>query len=448
MNTTHNHPNSIPLIQYTHLLTRLIAVLVLLLLILAVPASAQRFKKGYVVSAEGDTTRYAIDLNGAVSGGTAIVVRDGPLTRQLSAKKVRAFGFEGGAAFESSTFFPIAQQEGASLEQEILVNHVFYQRLVKGVISLYKYTNKYIVMTEDQMLELRYDHESQDVRNTVFYGGQRSSNNQRYTKINAFRDILKELFVECPEVAEQADKTDLNDASLKRIFVAYSNCKGVSVQVAQKSGGLQVSGSVALGYYSVKPKFNIDISNTRSAINDVDFKAQSGITPSASLYLTLPKFIPNLYLRLGFNHMQFETQERFVDVQTTTSTVDTVNLQLKFTSLNLGLQYELEKGSYAVVGTGFTYFSESAVSEERTVTTTTTNPPTVSNRSFSPFRISSGAPVIFFGVGQRFSLGEKLGMFAELRYTRISGFDDRESANRQFVTSRITGLQVFLGLRI
>ncbi|MEL7147459.1 MAG: hypothetical protein AAFO69_13885, partial [Bacteroidota bacterium] len=147
-----------------------IAILSFFLLGNAQVANAQRFKKGYVVSDEGDTTRYAIDLSSGVGGRSSVTVRDGQITRQLSARKVRAFGFDNGSVFESSSFFPIAEQRLADFDKDLLINHVFYPLMVKGEVSLYKYNDKYIAMTNDDMVELKYEYDVKTIEQTINTG--------------------------------------------------------------------------------------------------------------------------------------------------------------------------------------------------------------------------------------------------------------------------------------
>ena len=445
----HTYKKTAHLLKRSDKIFQILFLATLLVLTMTMPATAQRFKKGYVVSDQGDTTRYAIDLSGAVSGATSVTVRSGGITRQLSAKSVRAFGFEDGAVFESSTFFPMAQDLGSALEQELLVNHVFYQQMVKGVISLYKYEGKYIAMTQEKLVELRYLYELKELQQAVYVGGQRRTNTQNYTnKIYEFRDVLKELFSDCPEVVAMADKTELTDASLKKIFIAFNTCKGVEFQVSRKSGGLQVSASAGISYFSAAPGFDNNISSNASAVYQVDYRNQSGISPHLDLYLTLPKVVPNLYFRLGLNFLQWDAQERIVEVSSSVTSTEEVNLQLNYTTINMGLQYELERGSYATLGSGLVYFSNSFVEVERTAVSNISNPPTSTTQVTSPLEIASNVPVFYAGMGQRFSLGKKLDLFAELRYTRIGSFHQRSFFNRQAVSSRINTVQVLLGLRL
>ncbi|MEL7148687.1 MAG: hypothetical protein AAFO69_20100 [Bacteroidota bacterium] len=129
------------------------------------------------------------------------------------------------------------------------------------------------------------------------------------------------------------------------------------------------------------------------------------------------------------------------------TSTDTVDFRLNFTTLGIGLQYELKTGSYFALGSGFNFFKEGLVTEKRSVINNGLDPPVVNSNTLTPFSFSNIGPTIYVGVGHRMDLGQQIDLVTELRYARISGFDSPRVFNSSVITSRLSGLQVMIGLR-
>lgn len=85
-----------------------------------------------------------IDCRSAGRATDKCIVKDGGITRQYRARNLKAFGFKNGERFESNSFFDLARSKQITSVNKALKNHVFYDVLVKGSDTLYRYNNGFI----------------------------------------------------------------------------------------------------------------------------------------------------------------------------------------------------------------------------------------------------------------------------------------------------------------
>jgi len=414
------------------------------------------FKKGYIVTLERDTIPYQIDYRSAKSGSSQCIVKDGSITKYKKARSILAFGFVNGNVYESSSHFNIAQDSIASLESEDLVNHVFYEVLAKGEVSLYRYKNEYFAKTDRGFYKLFIGYKTTVNDRPLYINGQRMSTSVvKDERVLVYKTLLENLFSDCNDAVRAVKSTTLTDKSLKKVFKIYNQCKGVNNDfISESLSSIKINFAPEVRFYSLKPQFSTNSSNQVTGINEASFSAATGVAAGLSIFVNFPKTSNRFSFKFNVSYSKIEAvSDRFNSATTSIVTRrDSIGLSLNTIDLTMGIQFEVYKGFYALAGGGYSFISKGDLEEREVITDVLSNPQLVNTTITKPFTISEGAPSFHFGIGYERAAFANTKVYGEFRFNRLGGLHEEVIRLGRLLDrntdSSLTGLEFILGLKI
>lgn len=283
-------------------------LLLLLLALLAGHAAGQRiYSPGYFIQA-GDTLHGLLSYSGFGKESKQLffkVTETGTAT-PYSPANINGFFYEG-ELFESavvSTEVSVLEMNLVKEGPELLLetDTVFLTQLVKGVKSLYFFTNRvgkdqFYIKTDsklDLLLYKQYMREEEGMKG-IFENKMNLIENKKYIGQLSF------YMIDCPKVTKDLSRLKYSKTSLSRVFWQYNACMGHTPEVSKgtKTGRFEFGVKAGLNYTS----FNV---------NKQPFTAFLNLDNVKSTYPVFGIFL-NTYLQRNRRNLSFYNEMYYTE---------------------------------------------------------------------------------------------------------------------------------------
>jgi len=384
-----------------------------------------QYKKGIVVTNNGDTISGLIAYR---EGSRSYKVcnfkksKGAPLTK-YSPDQIQSYGFVNDMHYESK---PFESDNGNT-------NNFFFEVLVKGKLTLYKYSLRYFVEKNGDGL-----HELTNKKQEVIV------DNETYMKDSKrYLGVLNYLTADCENFTETLIQSGNGEKDLTEIVEKYNRCKGEeSISYKEKKPWFKANFGVLIGLnssqinfssansfdraFAVMPGVNLDILSPR--INE-KFSFHTGLFYLSTTYLS---YYEN-------NRVQTIDRTDVSYIDRTDITIDAKQLKIP-----LGFKYmfsEKELAPYINGGASYTIQLETSSNfvfereANNVVYTTEGNAAEVEN-----------AIGYWGGVGLKKSISEKLNAFVEMRYENSGGVIDFNNRIETGDAGQMQNVQLLIGI--
>jgi hypothetical protein len=400
---------------------------VLVILSLPVFCYSQSFRKGFVVTQDGDT------LTGLVKYSEGLSVYDFCVFKKAaddtetsySSKQIRAYGIDGYKAFEVKPFVRDQRQES-----------VFLEVLVKGLVSLYRYRDSFWIGKEEQEIVQLTNEATQEYIN----------NSRVLKRSNKHIAVLNMLMADCGEIRKKIQNVTLTERSLTRIVIDYNRCKGSSSTVVkEKLPSVDVSVGIVGGLAISSVDFSSSDQNTHYHLLG-EFDKPTSPVVGLSFDFLLPKVSERFSLSTAIMYTSATYSRHFERTYFSSSEKSDVKIKASTVFVPLGVCYTFPtKGlrPFLSFGTTFVFFQNSSSSWIKE----DTQNGEVYTTEGDAVDFKSNALGLWGSAGVVKSISKKLDASLEFRYERTNGISQPTFKLYQ-INSNVTNIQLFLGVRL
>ena len=384
------------------------------------------FRKGYVITDEGDTLSGFVDYRvGTMAHWSCQFRVEGSLALiTYSPGEIFGYGITGDVFFESKKVEINGQPE----------RHAFMEVIVKGPVSLYKLEKKYWVQKGNEAIYQLSNEKTQTIiegKSAIMYS-------------NRYIGYLNMLLYDCPELRDEINEVKLRERALSMLIEAYNECKGVESIVfeADKPWAKVVPG-IIVGISSSELHFG----QRSPAHLSGNFKTVGSPFVGISLDVLSPRITERMafhvdILYLGSKYRHYNQQEIFFSVRRNYVAVEIDQLKIP-----LGFRYIFRERmftpyfNFGVSGTMHLNSRSTWVQEVEISGVVET----AENEALPITRKQVG---FWGGIGVLKSVNDKLNVFCEFRYEQTDGLSENSIFVASDLASTIKNFQVFLGLRL
>ena len=398
----------------------------LLLLILCteqIAYSQTDFQKGYIITNQNDTIQGLIDyVDGPKKYRTCDFKKSlDPTFTNYRPGEIRGYRLAGDKYFESKNI---------TIEGE--PNNVFLELLVKGNASLYRFKNTFYIEKSDTAFYELTNPEQQVVIDWK----------KNMQKTNKHIGILNYLLSDCPRLRGKIQNTDLNQRALSRLVVNYNECVNTATVVfREKKPSLKGFIGVTAGVNSSQIEFNFAVP-AGEHLNGFD-RANS-LMFGLSMDLLSPRISERVsihadILYLSSEYIAINTREDLAIVR------NDVLFELETLKTPIGFRYTFPgKNLIPYINLGFLNIIH-LNSSNRWITETQLgqNIQTEERKALDVRDYQIG---YWAGAGLKKAISAKLDAFCEFRFEQTDGFVENTPIPEIPLNSKITNLQILIGI--
>jgi hypothetical protein len=400
-----------------------------LLFVLVLPAlcySQSDFRNGFVVSNQGDTLRGFVKYSesNAVYGFCVFKSAEDQPETTYTANQLHAYGIDGIKAFETKSI-TIEQNEQT----------LFIEVVVKGQVSLYKYTDQFWIAKEGgQVLRLTNEAIKQDI------GGKRV-----LVKSNKHIAVLNMLMTDCAEIRGKIQRVSLTEKSLTKVVEDYNRCTGTqSITVKAKIPLIKPAVGFSAGLAFSSLKFESDEPSNAHLLGDFG-NAKTSIV-GISLDLLLPRTSERFSFTTGllFSSVRYHsllelsgpswTEKHDVTIKTSTLTVP-IGLRYAFRGRSITPYLNAGTSVIAILRSSSKWIEEEDMNNNVYVS------------EGDAVDIKSVSLGYWGGVGLIKPLGKSLDATLEIRYEKTNGIS-KPVFQLYEIYSNVSNIQILLGIRL
>ncbi len=311
---------------------------------------------------------------------------------------------------------------------------VFLEVIVSGLVSLYKFEDSYFVEKDSDGLQLLINETKE-----IYVNGRKVL---KYT--NQHIGTINMLVFDCAEIRERVQKIKLREKELTDLIEDYNRCKGdPSITFKAKKQWTKMTIGMVGGLNISQLNFSENVTYTH-LVNDFENSKAPVIGISFDI------FSPRLSERISFHSDLLYLSSKFYNYSiygvTSSSERNYVTIELQQLKIPMGIRYTFPKREftpYVNVGISTTIHlgSNSKWIQERE-----SNGVVYTNR-YEAIPIKNRQVGLWGGLGAIKPINNKLNAFIEVRYEQTDGIIPF-TVDWQDLNSKISNLQVFIGLRI
>lgn len=197
---------------------------ILFLSLIAIHSNCQiKFEKGYIITNDLSRKQVLIKNQDWFKNPVEFVYKESSDAQEKkgTVQNVKEFGVDGFSklvSYKGNIDYSSTNIASLSLNKspEDIYKEVFLYEIVSGKTNLYSYTDKNLV-------KFFYStEENRDIKPLVFKEYYFDGDTSQIAKNEEYKNTLKSLFSDNPEVLKRVDKTGYNDSDLKNIFSKYN----------------------------------------------------------------------------------------------------------------------------------------------------------------------------------------------------------------------------------
>ena len=385
------------------------------------------FRKGFIVTINQDTIHGLVKYTESIRPFEVCQFRssDSQEVSSFDASQLTAYGFIDDKSFESK-----------QITENDVRRTVFFQVLVKGFVSLYKYKRTYWVEKQNQELKPLIDEVTE-----AFIDGKRV-----FRHSNSHIVTLKTMLFDCPSLRVKLGKEiDLDARTLTELIVAYNSCLSYPSHIfGEKKPWVKLHLSIAIGIAYSAISFNTKPDQSFYYLNG-DFDTPLMPVAGFSTDILSPRINERLALHietlLGRSHFY-----RYVkQVQGSSIQRNYTTLKYSYVKIPIGVRYTFAEKNFTPfvtvgVSTSFNINSSSLLVRE---SETAGFIETYKGHAIEYKETQFG---ILGGIGVLKKISDKYDGLLEVRYESTNGVSD----NRHFVLPESKLINVFfvLGVRL
>lgn len=375
------------------------------------------YKKGIVVTNNGDTISGLISYREGFRGYKVCNFKKSkgaPVTK-YSPDQIQSYGFINDMYFESK---PFKNAKGN-------INNVFFEVLVKGNLTLYKYSLRYFVEKNGDGL-----HELTNEKQEVFVG-----NEIFMRESKRYLGVLNHLTSDCENFTETLMQSGNGEKDLTEIVEKYNRCRGEeSISYKEKKPWFKANFGVLIGLNSSQLNF--------SPANSFD--RAFAVMPGVNLDILSPRINEKFSFHTGLFYLSTKYLSYYEDNRVNYIDRTDITIDAKQLKIPLGFKYMFSKkelspyinggASYTIqLETDSNFVSEREVNN--VVYTTEGNAAEVEN-----------AIGYWAGIGLKKSISEKLNAFVEMRFENSGGVINYNSEIETGDRGQMQNVQLLMGI--
>lgn len=384
------------------------------------------FRKGFIVTNELDTINGYIDYR---EGSRKYKICAFKLSKNQNVKSYSPNDIIA-YRFLNDTYFVAKKITGDDGMQE----SVFFEVLVKGKVTLYKYQGAFYVEKEDKKF-----HKLINKRLIVEQGGK-----EFYKNSNKYIGILTILLTDCKNIKGKINKLLLSEKELTKLIEFYNNCfDGSSISFKESKPWFNSHFGLMLGLNSSKINFYSDYQGFNQLTSGFD--PSNSILPGVFIEMSSPR----LHERIAFNFGLFylNTNYRSISLNKNGGITDRNDVSIEVEQLKIPIAFKYTFPTkkftpYFNLGISNTIHlnSSSKWVQEREiyniVDTTIREAVEIGDSQFG----------FWGGVGIKKSISNKLTGFLEIRYERTSGISI--GGPSAIINDKVANFQLLIGINI
>jgi hypothetical protein len=391
--------------------------------------SQSDFRKGFIITSSKDTVFGLIDYREGSKPykSCAFKKTEGESTTTYDPNEIRGYGFIEGKYFESREI----------KEENQIQKVIFIEVKIKGVVSLYKFDNSFLVEKTGDTLTRLYNKIEERLIDTKIV---QWNTNEHVVKLNW-------LLFDCVDLRERIQKIRLIERELISLIEDYNQC----------------TGKPAITYNASKPWMKLEmgmvgglnISNLEFATSADKFKHLKGsfdVSKSPVIGLSFDILSPRLSERFSFHGDVLYIKSKYENVNIFTSYYSTerdyVTIELHQLKIPVGVRYtfpEKKITPYFNMGISTTLNLKSGSTWIQELEGNF-NDVFIRHDKDQALPIKGNQLGFWGGLGAIKSITKKLRAFVEVRYEQTNG-TSYMSYRDEDLRSKIQNFQITLGIR-
>lgn len=302
------------------------------------------FRKGYIISNENDTISGLIDYREGIKKYKICDFKSSEDQNVINYTPSQIKGYR----YLNDKYFTSKEITKDDNSKE----KVFFEVLVKGKATLYKYNSAFYIEKNDEKF-----HKLTNELQLINQDGK-----EFYKYSNRHIAVLSYLLSDCPSLKGKINIVKNSEKDLSKLIELYNECVGEpSISFKEKKPWFKAHFGLSLGINSSKINF---ISSYREADHlTADFNRANSIMPSLYVDFLSPRVHERIALHLGVNYLT-STYKSFSTIESTFVTKrNEVTIDLKQLKIPLGFRYTFPERTitpYFNLGASYTINLESS----------------------------------------------------------------------------------------
>ena len=382
------------------------------------------YRKGYVITNARDTLFGLVDYRVGVKAYKSCDLKSSKAQNTITYEPSNIIGY----GFENDKFFQ---------SKEVLIKDqpsrvVFFEVIVRGLVSLYKFEDTYFI-EKDNNGHQQLINETKE----VFVDGKiiLKNTNQHIGTINM-------LLFDCAEIRAKVQRIRLSEKALTKLIEDYNRCKGESSVTfkAKKpwtkamiglAGGVNISQlNFHTGYEHLAGNFEV----SKSPMIGVSLVILSPRRNERISYQGDVLYLTSKYYNYTLYNSTFYVERNYVTIE------------LQQLKIPIGIRYTFQQREftpYLNAGISSTIHLSSnskwvhEVESNSVVNTNENEALVIKNAQFG----------LWGGCGLLKSINSKLSAFIELRYEKTDGISKNSFDTHSDLQSKISNFQIIIGIR-
>ncbi len=383
------------------------------------------FRKGFIISNKNDTINGFIDYR---EGARKYKICDFKEFENQSVisyepNQIKGYRYLNDKNFVSKVFVKNDQSK----------EKVFFEVLVKGKVTLYKYQVAYYIQKNGEKYH--------ELKNDFVKVEQDGKEYHKYT--NRHIAALSYLLADCPSIKEKINTIEIRERELTELIELYNVCiDDTSISFKEKKPWFKAHIGLSLGMNTSKINFSSDQQGVIEYLTS-DFDSANSIMPGLYFDFLSPRINERIAFHVGVFFLT-TTYKSYSILESNHVTVrNDVLIELKQLKIPLGFRYTFPERNftpYFNIGVSNTLHLDSSSSwimerERNNV---------VETFEGEALDIGKGQIGFWGGIGVKKSVSNKLSGFLELRYEHTTGVSINNIDS--IVQDNIINFQFLIGL--
>lgn len=387
------------------------------------------FRKGYIISNENDTIYGLIDYRENIKKYKICDFKSSENQNVISydPSQIKGYRYINDKYYISKEI----SENGNSSEK------VFYEVLVKGTATLYKYLSSIFVEKNDENF-IKLTNELQIINN---------DGKEFYKYSNRHIAVLSYLLADCPSIKGKINKVKNIEIDLTKLIELYNECIGdQSITFKENKPWFKTQIGVAIGMNS--SKINLDSPHEETDHITEGSDNINSIMPGLYIDLSSPRIHERIALHFGINYLS-STYKSFYIIESTFETDRSeIKFDLKQLMIPLGFRYtfyEKKFTPYLNLGIFYTLHLESS----SLWTLEYEKNKVIQFYEREPLSIDDNQIGLWGGIGVKKSILKSLNGFMEIRYEYAeSMFKIEGPQGYKSIDHNLINFQVLIGLSL
>jgi hypothetical protein len=385
------------------------------------------FRSGYVIKSSGDTLQGLLRYREGNNAYRTCEYKTSKDSNGISYGPDQISGY----GFANDTFF-----KSGHLPGETTGTSVFYEVIIYGEASLYKFEKRFFIQKANGELQ-----------ELVTGFREKLVDGKKYLKeTNEFVGLLNILLFDCVELRPKIPRAKLDEKSLSNLIEDYNKCKGGSnINYKASKPWLASYMSVAGGVNNSKVQFQKYIKD----FNHLSGKFEGYTSPmvGVSANVSSPRFSEKISLNIDLFYVKSEYNGYGVVQDNNAVHTNDVTITIQSIKGQVGLRYTMPERRitpYLNGGISTTYHVKSSSTLLKEVESNNV----VKTYETSALPISKQEIGIWMGLGARMTIANKANVFLEFRIEQTDGISSFNISSSPAIRSRVNNLQLIVGIRL